>query len=72
MMARVPSSCFGDRLPDDALTILGTSVDIVTDSDTYAALIELADMIGVRITGQKIGQGAFSHVPLPRGERSAV
>lgn len=43
---------FRDRLPDDALTIVGTSVDIVTDSDTYAALIELAETIGVKITGK--------------------
>jgi len=43
---------FKNRLPDDALTIVGMSVDIVTDPDTYAALIELAETIGVKVTGK--------------------
>lgn len=43
---------FKDRLPADPLKIVATSVEIVTDSNTYAALLDLADTVGVKITGK--------------------
>ena len=43
---------FEDRLGPKPLSSVGTSVDIVQDDPTYAALIDLADGIGVKITGK--------------------
>lgn len=43
---------FEDRLPPSPLQSVGTSVDIVADIHTYAALVALADTIGVKITGK--------------------
>ncbi|CAM3004578.1 RES family NAD+ phosphorylase [Komagataeibacter intermedius] len=43
---------FGDRLPPDPLSSIAPSVDIVENEDTYAALVELAETIGVQITGK--------------------
>jgi hypothetical protein len=43
---------FQDRLPPDPLRQIAASVDIVEDAGTYAALIALADTIGVQITGR--------------------
>lgn len=43
---------FEDRLSPAPLSSVGASVDIVQDAPTYAALIDLADGIGVKITGQ--------------------
>jgi hypothetical protein len=43
---------FADRLPPNPLRQAAASVDIVADADTYAALIDLADIIGVKITGK--------------------
>ncbi|WP_246543308.1 RES family NAD+ phosphorylase [Novosphingobium profundi] len=43
---------FEDRLPSDALAPHAGSVDIVNDDDTYAKLVQLADDIGVKITGK--------------------
>ncbi|MCY1669542.1 RES family NAD+ phosphorylase [Novosphingobium sp. SL115] len=42
---------FEDRLGPNPLSNVGASVDIVQDDHTYAALIDLADGIGVKITG---------------------
>ncbi|MFT3968398.1 MAG: RES family NAD+ phosphorylase [Sphingobium sp.] len=43
---------FEDRLPARPLRSVAKSVDIVADTTTYAALVELADDIGVKITGK--------------------
>jgi len=43
---------FGDRMPPDPLRTVAPSQDIVTDPATYGQLIELADTIGVKITGK--------------------
>ncbi|GBQ43067.1 hypothetical protein AA0614_2834 [Komagataeibacter saccharivorans NRIC 0614] len=43
---------FGDRLPPSPLQSIAPSVDIVTDAPTYSALVDLADVIGVKITGK--------------------
>lgn len=43
---------FGDRLPPAALGRVAPSNDIVADPDTYAALVDLAEVIGVKITGK--------------------
>lgn len=43
---------FGDRLPPDPLRSVAPSNDIVVDTDTYAALVDLAEVIGVKITGK--------------------
>jgi len=43
---------FGDRLPSGCMNHGAPSVDLVTDDVTYAALVQLADDIGVKITGK--------------------
>ena len=43
---------FEDRLPPNPLSSVATSVDIVADTATYAVLVQLADTIGVKITGK--------------------
>lgn len=43
---------FGDRLPPSPLRSVAPSVDIVTDVPTYSAIVDLADAIGVKITGK--------------------
>lgn len=43
---------FGDRLPLTPLSGVTPSVDIVRDAATYAALVDLADDIGVKVTGK--------------------
>lgn len=43
---------FGDRLPSGCLTHTAPSVDLVVDDATYSALVQLADDIGVKITGK--------------------
>jgi len=43
---------FGDRLPLSPLQSVAPSVDILTDAPTYSALVDLADAIGVKITGR--------------------
>jgi hypothetical protein len=43
---------FGDRMPKDPLRSIAPSQDIVTDPATYSQLVDLADTIGVKITGK--------------------
>jgi hypothetical protein len=43
---------FKDRLPPNPLRSVSASVDIVVDLATYTALVDLADIIGVKITGK--------------------
>jgi hypothetical protein len=43
---------FKDRLPPKSLHSMSSSVEILADPDTYAALVDLADTIGVKITGK--------------------
>ncbi|WP_371421235.1 RES family NAD+ phosphorylase [Tardiphaga sp.] len=43
---------FADRLPPAPLSSAAPSVDIVRDATTYAALVNLADDIGVKVTGK--------------------
>lgn len=43
---------FEDRLPPDLFSSVEAPVDIVADAETFTALIELADLIGVKITGK--------------------
>lgn len=43
---------FGDRMLRDPLRTVAPSQDIVNDPATYAQLVDLADTIGVKITGK--------------------
>lgn len=43
---------FGDRLPPDPLRRVAPSQDIVSDPATFSLLVDLADTIGVKITGR--------------------
>lgn len=43
---------FGDRLSATPLTPCAASVDIVTDAPTYAAVVDLAEEIGVKLIGR--------------------
>ncbi len=43
---------FGDRLPPAPFQSIAPSIDIVSDAPTYSALVDLADVIGVKITGR--------------------
>ena len=43
---------FEDRLPPAPLISVAPSVDIVADTATYSELVQLADTIGVKITGK--------------------
>ncbi|TPG52268.1 RES domain-containing protein [Sphingomonas glacialis] len=43
---------FGDRMPPDPLLCVAPSQDIISDPATFSLLVDLADTIGVKITGR--------------------